>query len=71
MIGMLWLGESRLSLEENVQKAADYYIQKYGRRPAWCFANPKEVAGETRVGGMTVKPMVTILPRHLWLGVGS
>jgi len=71
MIGMLWLSDQQLSLEESVRRAADYYCQKYGRMPTWCFANPKELAEDKLVDGITVKPMVNILRRHLWIGVGN
>lgn len=71
MIGMLWLDDSKASIEEKVRKAAAYYAQKYGRAPVWCFANAGQVPAETAVDGIAVKPSPSTLKHHFFLGVGQ
>ena len=69
-IGMLWLDDSKSSLEEKVQRAAAYYRKKYGRHPNLCFVNAGSLADKTQVAQIEIRPAKNILPSHLWLGVG-
>lgn len=71
MIGMLWLDDSKASIEEKVRKATAYYRQKYGRSPVWCFANAGQVQEETAVDGIAVKPSSSTLKDHFFMGVGQ
>jgi len=69
-IGMMWLDDDqRRSLEEKVQRAADYYSEKYGRLPELCLVNTKMLVGEKKIGKIEVKPVKTVLPYHFWLGM--
>ena len=50
-IGMLWLDTDRKrSLDEKVQRAAEYYQDKYGRLPDLCFVNSKSMTTPKRGG---------------------
>ncbi|MCA9932753.1 MAG: hypothetical protein KC415_02440 [Anaerolineales bacterium] len=69
-VGMLWLdADGKRPLEEKVQRAADYYQEKYGRLPNLCLVNTSTVDDERKVGKILVQPVNTILPNHFWLGV--
>ena len=40
-IGMLWFdNDPKAGLDRKVQRAADYYRNKYGRTPTLCFVHP-------------------------------
>ena len=69
-IGMLWLdADSRRPFEEKVQRAADYYQEKYGRLPNMCMVNTKTSIPTAHVGRIEIKTAQNILPHHFWLGV--
>lgn len=70
-IGMLWLDDDRRrSFEDKVERAADYYREKYGRFPELCLVNSKTVLEENKkVGCIEVQPAQTVLPHHFWLGM--
>jgi hypothetical protein len=71
-VGMMWLDDDkRRSLEEKVQRAADYYREKYGRLPELCLVNSKMLGDERSVGNIKVVPMPTVLPYHFWLGMNT
>lgn len=69
--GMLWFDDSGATLAAKIQKAADYYEKKYGRRPELCLVHPnmlKDVKLE-EIQGITVRPYRPVLPGHLWIGI--
>jgi hypothetical protein len=69
-IGMLWLDDdTKRPLEEKVQRAVEYYQEKYGRVPELCLVNPGMLAQKQQVGWIEVEPLRTILPHHFWLGM--
>ena len=71
-VGMLWLDTDRKrSLEDKVQRAAEYYQDKYGRFPELCLVNNRVINGEKTVGRVRVEPARTVLPDHFWLGMAS
>lgn len=68
--GMLWLdADDRRTLEEKVQRAADYYEDKYGEVPNLCLVNVRMVEKELDVRGIHVRPVKNVLRNHLWLGL--
>ncbi len=74
--GMMWFdNDPKTTLEVKVQQAADYYRQKYGRTPDLCLVNPGALAKaqpepETRQAGkILIRPLRSVLPGHLWIGV--
>jgi hypothetical protein len=71
--GMLWLDDDRrLSLAEKVERAADYYRNKYGQTPNYCLVNRSMLTEEeAQVGKIQVRPAGNVLPNYLWLGMKS
>jgi hypothetical protein len=69
-VGMLWLDDDRnRSLDEKVNRAVEYYREKYGRMPEMCLVNKGMLAEEKQVGKVNVQPIANILPHHFWLGM--
>ena len=70
-IGMLWLDDDgKRSFDEKVNRAADYYREKYGRFPELCLVNSKMMSEEKKkVGRIEVQPTLTVSPHHFWLGM--
>ena len=74
-VGMLWFdNDPRTALRNKVERAADYYRQKYGLVPDLCLVHPSMLASprpeivEGRIGKVAVRPNRAILPGHLWIG---
>jgi hypothetical protein len=74
-VGMLWFdNDPRTALKAKVERAADYYRQKYGLVPDLCLVHPSMLPGprsesiEARSGSVAVRPNRAILPGHLWIG---
>ena len=71
-IGMLWLDDDKnRSLEEKVKRAAQYYRDKYGRKPNVCFINKIPGNDSNEVDKITIVQDKTILPHHFFLGLRS
>lgn len=69
-IGMLWLDDDRQrSLDEKVNRAAEYYLEKYGRSPELCLVNNRSLNETKKVGQIEVQPAQTVLLHHFWLGM--
>jgi hypothetical protein len=75
-IGMLWFdNDPKKPLAEKVERAADYYRQKYGLVPDLCLVHPSMLVEprpefvEGRSGKVAVRANRAILPGHLWIGV--
>ena len=76
--GLLWFDDDpKRRLEEKVRRAAVHYERKYGRPPDLCFVNPSALEPDDpaeeplRAGQVEIKPGMTILPNHFWLGVAD
>lgn len=71
--GMLWLdADARRTFDEKVQRAVDYYRQKYGSSPDLCLVNTASFAEEEKsVGAVKVKRARTVLPHHFWVGIST
>jgi hypothetical protein len=78
-IGMLWFDNTpNITLKSKIEKAADYYRQKYHLQPNLCLVHPSMV-GKEQVGiekllpntlkGLTVRSYQPVLPGHLWIGI--
>lgn len=72
-VGMLWLDtDSKRSLEEKVQRAVEYYREKYGRSPDLCLVNTGAFAEEEiKVGAVKVQRTRRVLPHHFWVGISA
>lgn len=67
--GMLWLDDDRTrSLEEKVNRAVNYYHQKYGFTPQLCLVNHKMLTQKQKVGLVEVRPAKNVLLNHFWVG---
>lgn len=71
--GMLWLdADSRRTFDEKVERAVDYYRQKYGATPDLCLVNITTFTEEERnIGVVKVQRTRTVLPHHFWVGLSS
>lgn len=71
--GMLWLdADARRTFEEKVQRAVEYYREKYGAMPDLCLVNTATLADdEVEVGPVKVQRARTVLPHHFWVGVST
>jgi hypothetical protein len=71
-VGMLWLdNDAKRPFDEKVERATEYYEQKYGRLPELCLVNPGMLAQKKQVGRVEVQPLRTVLLHHFWLGMKS
>ena len=69
--GMLWFdNDPKTGLMLKVERAADYYRQKYGRNPDLCLVHPSMLSKELPASGkIAIRPYRPILPGHLWIGI--
>ena len=83
-IGMLWFdNDQKTDLKQRVERAADYYARKYGKKPNLCFVHPSMLPqpgnnvstkndypdGNYQAGQIEVRPSASLLPNHFWIGV--
>lgn len=75
-VGMLWFdNDTRTALNAKVERAADYYRQKYGLVPDLCLVHPSMLTEprpeivEGGAGKVALRTNRAILPGHLWIGV--
>lgn len=69
--GLFWFDDTPgRTLEEKIKQAATRYQIKYGQPPTLCFVHPSALGDVESVGGIEVNGLKTVLPSHLWLGVG-
>jgi hypothetical protein len=78
---MLWFdNDLRTSLDSKIQKAAQYYRNKYGRAPDLCLVHPTMLIGDQNnpkldkpalsdARAITVRSYKPVLPGHIWIGV--
>ena len=68
-IGMLWYDESSKTSREIIKEAANFYREKYGRKPNVCLVNPMTLTkGSKKVPGVDVRERKNIQPGHFWIG---
>ena len=69
-IGMLWYDDSPVGLKDRVERAADYYNEKYGRQPNLCFVHPGMLKTEEgKAKGVVIRKGKGVMPGHFWIGV--
>ncbi len=79
-VGMLWYdNDTKTALVARVERAAQYYKNKYGKPPTLCFVHPSMLpAPETQApeeepklksGEVEVRTSPAVLPNHFWIGV--
>lgn len=68
-VGMLWLDDDKKRpFAEKVERAAEYYSEKYGVQPDICWVN-SGMFEEVVVEGVAIHSAPNILPHHYWIGV--
>jgi hypothetical protein len=79
-IGMLWFDNNPKSdLSAKIDRAAKYYLDKYGKSPTTCYVHPDMLKAETqganenplKSGPVVVKTSASVLPHHFWIGVNG
>ena len=69
-IGMLWYDDSPLDLKLRIEKAAEYYAEKYGHKPNLVVVHPSMLeTEELRLNGVLVRRGPSVRPGHFWIGV--
>ena len=74
-VGMLWYdNDPRTALTMKVNRAVDYYCQKYGCNPDTWLVHPSMLGEgsdlvDGREGKIIIRPNRSVLPGHLWIGV--
>ncbi|MBN1317991.1 MAG: hypothetical protein JXA42_21085 [Anaerolineales bacterium] len=70
--GMLWYDDDKQrTLEDKVQRAADYFQEKYGQKPNLCLINANmDVNGvNDALGTIELRTAKNVLPNHFWVGI--
>lgn len=72
-IGLLFYDDDpKAEIEEKVRRAAARYQEKYGHAATACYVHPSMLtSGDCVMGGLDVYGQHSVLPNHLWLGVGD
>lgn len=69
-IGVLWYDDSPLDLKVRIEKAAEYYSEKYGHQPNLVVVHPSMLeTEELRLNGVLVRRGPSVRPGHFWIGV--
>jgi hypothetical protein len=74
-IGMLWFdNDTKSDLPAKVNRAATYYIGKYGKKPNICFVHPSMAQANSndkalKAGDIEIQLTKTVLPHHFWIGI--
>lgn len=71
--GMLWYdNDAHTTLSVKIQKAMDFYRQKFGRIPDLCLVHPSMMeSGQNHleVGKLTIRTYRPVMPGHIWIGI--
>lgn len=69
--GMLWFDKDPQSdLLSKVNKAAAYYLQKYGQKPDLCFVHPSMLPSESlKTEELSIFGNPSMIPHHIWIGL--
>jgi len=68
-IGMLWLDDSKRTLDDKLSRALAHYREKYQREPDTVWLNPMTPDVPETLSGLRVRTSRTVLPMHFWIGV--
>lgn len=64
-LGWLWFdNDSKTSVEDKVAAAAIRYRQKFGRAPALCYVNERELGEGGAVAGLKLAAAPNVRPGH-------
>jgi hypothetical protein len=69
--GMLWFdNDPKVDILTKIQRATEYYQNKYGQKPDLCFVHPSMLTEKpSRSNGIEVQANQMVMPNHFWLGV--
>ena len=71
--GMLWFDNSdQRDLDSKIDRAAAYFLKKYGQSPTICFVHPSMLqpgADGSSSGEVEVRSAPSVLPNHFWIGM--
>ena len=77
-VGMLWFdNDPKVGMEIKIERAANYYVNKYGKTPNVCFVHPSMLAktsngaGPSTVVPIEVRPSISVMPNHFWIGING
>jgi hypothetical protein len=79
-IGLLWFdNDPKADLATKVQRAASYYLTKYGHPPTLCQVHPSMLPTPNpdtpftpfTINGILLRTSRSVLPNHFWLGVSD
>jgi len=67
---MLWFdNDPKTALEQKIQKATKAYLERHGSKPDICYVNPDTLKEPTVVEGIVIRPLPSVLPGQLWIGL--
>lgn len=68
--GMLWFdNDPKSTLAKKVERAVQYYREKYGTDPNICLVHPSALKEGQEMPPIAVRPYRPVLPNHFWLGI--
>lgn len=79
-IGMLWFdNDQKDEISTKIDRAANYYQNKYGVAPNLCFVHPSMIKNgslktqddKIKSGEVEVRTSRSVLPNHFWIGVNG
>jgi len=70
--GLLWFdNDPRTTLSVKIQKAMEYYIRRFGRKPNLCLVHPSMLDVnqiQLELGKLVVRAYRSVSPGHFWIG---
>lgn len=66
MIGLLWYDNSKDPLSQKVERAAAYYLKKYGKQTRLVYVNPSETIDQT-IENIRIAFSNQVLPNHFYV----
>jgi hypothetical protein len=71
-VGLLWFdNDSGSALAARVDRAAEHYRRKYGRKPSLCYVHPTMLSngdGKLMAGPVEVRTAMWVMPNHFFIG---
>jgi hypothetical protein len=71
-VGLLWFdNDAGQALTAKVDRAAEHYHRKYGRKPSLCYVHPTMLPtgdGKLMAGPVEVRTAAWVMPNHFFIG---
>lgn len=75
-IGMLWYDDNpKTGLINKIERAANYYEEKYGKQPTLCLVHPTMLTNSAQAAigkddtRLEVRTAHFVRPNHFWIGL--